>query len=36
MWSDSDSVNDVGTIDFDDLVMLAKPSRPDSATASSR
>lgn len=36
MWSDSDSMNGVGTIDFDDLVMLAKPPRSDSATASSR
>ena len=36
MWSDSDSVHSVGTIDFDDLVFLAKPSRADSTTASSR
>lgn len=37
MWSDSDTMNSVGTIDFDDLMFLAKPSRSaDSATTSSQ
>lgn len=36
MWSDSDSVDSVATIDFDDLLFLSEPSRPDTATTSSR
>jgi hypothetical protein len=37
MWSDSNTMNSVGTIDFDNLMFLSKPSRSaDSATASSQ
>lgn len=35
MWGDSDSVDSVSTIDFDDLLLLAEPSRPDTTTAPS-
>lgn len=35
MWSDSDTMDSVGRIDFDDLLLLSKPSRSKSAAASS-
>ncbi|PSQ87100.1 MAG: hypothetical protein BRD30_08950 [Bacteroidetes bacterium QH_2_63_10] len=36
MWSDSDTMNSVGTIDFDDLALLSQPPRSDSSPASSQ
>jgi hypothetical protein len=37
MWSDSDTMKSVGTVDFDDLMLLSKPSHSaDSATASTQ
>ncbi len=35
MWSDSDSVDSVSTIDFDDLLLLSEPSLPDTTTTRS-
>jgi hypothetical protein len=35
IWSDSDTMDSVGTIDFDDIVVLSRPSSSQSTTASS-
>lgn len=34
MWSDSDTLDDVGTIDFDNILLLSQPVRSQSSTAS--